>query len=131
MAKKYVDGFVLNVPTKKLAAYKKMATMGRNAWLKHGALEYYEAFGQDMKSKMGIPFPKLAKSKKGETVVFAWIVYKSKKHRDQVNAKVMKEFDQSGMEMPEMPFDCNKMTYGGFDIVVGGEAKKKKAQKRR
>jgi uncharacterized protein YbaA (DUF1428 family) len=130
MAKQqYVDGFVLNVPTKKLGAYKKLAKMASKAWIKHGAIEYHEAFGQDMKTQMGIPFPKLAKTKKGETVVFAWITYKSKKHRDQVNAKVFKEM--SGMEMPEMPFDMNKMTYGGFEIAVSGmkSAKKRRAKR--
>ena len=114
---KYVDGFVLNVPTKNLAAYRKMAKMASKIWLEHGALEYYEAAGEDMKVKMGIPFPKLANTKKNETVIFAWIVYKSRKHRDKVNAAVMKDPRLASMGK-EMPFDMKRMCVGGFETLV-------------
>ena len=87
----YVDGFVLVVPKKKLAIYKKMATRAAKVWRDHGALDYRECVGDDLKVKMGLPFPKLAKTKPGETVVFSYIVYKSRAHRDKVNAKVMKD----------------------------------------
>jgi uncharacterized protein YbaA (DUF1428 family) len=116
----YVDGFVLPVPVKKLAAYKKMARLGAKIWKEHGALDYYEAVGEDLKTKMGVPFPKLAKTKKGETVVFAWIVYKSRKHRDAVTKKVMADKRLQCMDPSGMPFDFNRMTYGGFNVIVKG-----------
>jgi len=75
-------------------------------------------WGEDLSAKMGVPFPKLARVKPGETVVFAWIVYKSRKHRDQVNAKVMKDPRLAGMDPASMPFDCKRMGYGGFTIMV-------------
>lgn len=116
---KYVDGFVLPVPKKKLKAYFAMAKKAAKIWKELGALEYYEAVGEDMNVKMGIPFPKLAKTKPGEMVVFAWIVYKSRAHRDRVTAKIMKDPRVHAMCDPEnMPFDCNRMTYGGFNIMV-------------
>lgn len=114
----YVDGFVLVVPKRKLAVYKKMATRAAMVWKDHGALDYRECVGDDLKVKMGLPFPKLAKTKAGETVVFSYIVYKSRAHRDRVNAKVMK--DKRVFEgMPkEMPFDMKRMAYGGFKTLV-------------
>jgi uncharacterized protein YbaA (DUF1428 family) len=115
----YVDGFVLSVPTKNLKAYFAMAKKASKIWKEHGALEYREAAGDDLNVKMGVPFPKLAKSKAGETVVFAWITYKSRAHRDKVNAKVMNDPRIHAMCDPKnMPFDCKRMTYGGFKIVV-------------
>ena len=128
---KYVDGFVLNVPKKNIKKYKKMAEFAKKVWLEYGALEYHEAVGEDLKVKMGVPFTKLAKSKPTDTVVFAWIVYKSRKHRDQVNKKVMKDKRFDNFDPNDMPFDCTKMTYGGFDIIVSGTktAKKKKKKK--
>ncbi|MDF3025349.1 MAG: uncharacterized protein K0R10_2710 [Alphaproteobacteria bacterium] len=109
----YVDGFVLLVPTKKLKEYAKLAKK------EHGALEYYETTGDDMKTKMGIPFPKLAGAKKTDTVVFSWIVYKSKAHRNAVNKKVMSDKRlMEDMDMDNMPFDCNRMSYGGFKTLV-------------
>lgn len=116
----YVDGFVLPVPKKKIAAYKKLATLASKIWKEHGALDYYEAVGEDLKSQMGVPFPKIAKAKKGETVVFAWIVYKSRKHRDAVNKKVMADPRLQCMDPKDMPFDCKRMTYGGFNVIVKG-----------
>lgn len=114
----YVDGFVLVVPTKKLPAYRRIASLASKVWREHGALDYYECVGDDLKTKMGIPFPKLAKARRGETVVFSWIVYKSRAHRDRVNAKVMKDPRLASMDPKTMPFDVNRMAYGGFKVLV-------------
>ena len=115
----YVDGFVLPVPKKKLSAYRRLAQKASKIWKEHGALEYRESAGDDMNVVCGLPFPRLAKVKSGETVVFAWITYKSRAHRDQVNAKVMKDPRVAGMCDPKnMPFDINRMAYGGFKIIV-------------
>ena len=113
----YVDGFVIVVPKKNLAAYRKMAQLGGKVWKDHGALEYYECAGDDMNVKCGMPFPKLAKAKRGETVVFSWIVYKSRAHRDRINAKVMKD-PRMNMEIKDMPFDLKRMSFGGFKVLV-------------
>jgi uncharacterized protein YbaA (DUF1428 family) len=115
----YVDGFVLVVPKKKLPAYVKLARKASKVWREHGALDYRECVGDDLKVKMGLPFPKLARARAGETVIFSWISYKSRAHRDKVNAKVMADkrlFD--GMPK-EMPFDVKRMAYGGFKTLVG------------
>jgi uncharacterized protein YbaA (DUF1428 family) len=118
---KYVDGFVLVVPTKNLAAYKKMATVGKKVWRKYGALEYVEAVGDDLEKTFGVSFNKLVKAKRGETVVFSWIVYKSRAHRDQVNKKVMADPEiKKSMENTPMPFDVKRMAYGGFKFLVEG-----------
>jgi len=115
----YVDGFVLVVPKKKLAIYKSMARKAGKVWREHGALEYRECVGDDLKVKMGLPFPKLVKAKPSETVVFSYIVYKSRAHRDKVNAKVMADKRLTGPGMPkEMPFDIKRMAYGGFKTLV-------------
>jgi uncharacterized protein YbaA (DUF1428 family) len=115
----YVDGFVLVVPKKKLAIYKSMARKAGKIWREHGALDYRECVGDDLKVKMGLPFTKLAKTKPGETVVFSYIVYKSRAHRDKVNAKVMADKRLHGHGMPkEMPFDMKRMAYGGFKTLV-------------
>jgi uncharacterized protein YbaA (DUF1428 family) len=115
---KYVDGFVLPVPKKNLKAYRGVAQKAGKIWREHGALEYRESAGDDLKVKYGVPFPRNAKTKTGETVVFAWIVYKSRSHRDQVNKKVMK--DPRMLEMMKMKplFDFKRMAYGGFSIMV-------------
>ena len=118
---KYVDGFVLAVPKKNVKAYEKMARLASKVWKEHGALEYFECVGDDLDVKMGcgVPFGKLTKLKSNETVVFAYIVYKSHAHRDRVNAKVMKDPRLTeGMDMKKMPFDINRMTYGGFKVLV-------------
>lgn len=112
----YVDGFLLPLPRKNLGAYKKMATLASKVWLEHGALQYIEAVGEDMKPGFGLPFPKLAKAKAGETMVFAYIVYKSRAHRDRVNKQVMKDM-MTGLP-PNMPFEMKRMTYGGFKVIV-------------
>jgi uncharacterized protein YbaA (DUF1428 family) len=124
---KYVDGFVLVVPKDKTEDYKKMAMGGRDSWMKHGALEYYECMGDDMKTQeMGgmkaLSFPELAQSKSDEVVWFSFIVFKSKEHRDEVNAKVMEEMSKSKDEYKDqvMPFDMRRMAYGGFSVEVEG-----------
>lgn len=122
---RYVDGFVLPVPKKNLPAYRRMAKLGAELWKKHGALEYFECVGDDLDPKgMGgmkfVKFPRMAKTKPGETVVFSFIVYRSKAHRDKVNAMVMKDpmmNDPKYKDKP-MPFDTARMAYGGFKTMV-------------
>ena len=120
----YVDGFVLVVPKKKMAAYKKMAEIGRDVWMKHGALDYKECVADDVtpdtQGMKVLTFPKLAKQKKDEVVVFSYILYKSRKHRDEVNAKVMKDsmMNQEKWKDKPMPFDMRRMAYGGFSVLV-------------
>jgi uncharacterized protein YbaA (DUF1428 family) len=116
---RYVDGFVMPVPKKNLAAYRLMAQKAGRIWREHGALEYMECVGDDLKPKFGALFPKMAKLKSGETVVFSWIVYKSRAHRDRVNAKVMKDPRlAASMDPASMPFDMKRMAYGGFKVLV-------------
>lgn len=118
---KYVDGFVLAVPTKNLADYRKIATAAGKVWRKYGALEYVEAVADDLEVKFGLSFKKLLKPKRGETVVFSWIVFKSRAHRDQVNQKVMTDPGlRKIMEKGPMPFDLKRMAYGGFKFLVEG-----------
>jgi uncharacterized protein YbaA (DUF1428 family) len=115
----YVDGYVLPVPKKNLQAYRRMAEKAGKIWREHGALEYRECAGDDLRVKWGVPFPRRFKAKRGETVVFAWIVFKSRAHRDGVNAKVMKDPRLAKMMDPKpMPFDVRRMAYGGFKILV-------------
>jgi len=110
---------VIPVPKKNLKAYARMAKQGAKVWMKHGALDYKECVGDDLQPKWGMPFPKLLKLKPGETAVFSYIVFKSRAHRDRVNAKVIKEMEQ--MPPPkEMPFDMKRMVYGGFKTLVEG-----------
>ena len=121
----YVDGFVFVVAKDKVASYLKMAKMASKIWMKHGALDYKESMGDDLKTKStgGMKprsFVEMSKAKKGETVWFSYIVFKSRKHRDQVNAKVMKDpamNDPAWANMP-MPFDVKRMAYGGFKVLV-------------
>lgn len=115
----YVDGFVVPVPKKNIAAYRRIAKKASKVWIEHGALDYKECVGDDLNIKFCLPFPKGIKTKPGETVVFAYIVYKSRAHRDKVNAKVMKDSRIAGMCDPkDMPFDCARMLYGGFKAIV-------------
>ena len=116
----YVDGYLLCVPKKKLAAYKKLAKLGAKMWMKQGALEYFECVGDDLKVKGMLGFPAVAKPKAGETIVFSFVVYKSRAHRDAVNKKVMAAFKESGMMDMAMPFDMKRMVYGGFKVLVEG-----------
>ena len=116
---KYVDGFLLAVPKKNLQAYRRMAQKAGKIWRDHGALEYRECVAEDTDAKGLVPFSKCIKSKPGETVFFSWIVFKSRAHRDRVNAKVMKDPRLcDGMDMKNMPFDCKRMAYGGFVPLV-------------
>lgn len=125
---KYLDGFLLVVPKSKVLEYKKMAREGAAMWMKFGALEYMECVGEDLVPKdMGggmkpLAFTKVAKAKTNETVWFSFIVYKSKKHRDEVNAKVMKEMEKQAENYKDelMPFDMRRFAYGGFDVAVEG-----------
>jgi uncharacterized protein YbaA (DUF1428 family) len=114
----YVDGYVIPVPKKKLKAYLRLARIGETMWRKHGALDYKECIGDDLRTKWASTFPRMMKSKPGETVVFSYIVYKSRAHRDRVNAKVMKEMMAMGMPT-DMPFDLKRMVVGGFKVAVG------------
>lgn len=118
---KYVDGFVFSVPKENVAAYKKMAKEGNKTWMKHGALAYMECQADDVeRPDVSFTFPKMAKTKEGETVWFSFIVFKNKKHRDQVNKKVMAFFEEKYKEgdMKDMPFDMRRMAYGGFKVEV-------------
>lgn len=125
---KYVDGFLLVVPTDKTEEYKKMAEGGRDIWMKHGALEYFECRGDDMSpQEMGDVrtrvFTEMAGANENETVWFSFIIFKSKEHRNEVNAKVMAEMTEQMKDTPEdmsMPFDMKKMAYGGFQAEVEG-----------
>jgi uncharacterized protein YbaA (DUF1428 family) len=116
----YVDGFLLPVAKRKVEAYRRMSQKAGKVWREHGALEYRECVGDDLKVKGMTPFPRRVKLKPGETVVFSWIVYKSRAHRDRVNAKVMKDPRLAKMmEDPDaMPFDVKRMAYGGFKVLV-------------
>jgi uncharacterized protein YbaA (DUF1428 family) len=116
----YVDGFVIPILKKNIPAYRKMAKVGGRIWRKYGALDYKECIGEDLKNEWGTPFPKMMKLKPGETVVFSYIVFKSRKHRDAVNAKVMKDpaMNQDNFKDMPMPFDVKRMVYGGFDVLV-------------
>jgi uncharacterized protein YbaA (DUF1428 family) len=115
----YVDGYVLAVPKKNLAAYARMARQGAVVWRDHGALEYKECSGDDLNVRFGKPFTRMMKTKPRETVVFSFIVFKSRKHRDQVNAKVMKDPRLAKMmDISKMPFDVKRMVYGGFKVLV-------------
>lgn len=118
----YVDGFLLPLPKKNIAAYRKMARQAGKIWREHGALDYKECVGDDLNPKgdgsfKPVSFRKLAGAKPTETVVFAYIVYKSRAHRDQVNAKVMAD-PRMQKGPPEMPFDMKRMAFGGFEVIV-------------
>ncbi len=115
----YIDAFVIPVAKKNVAAYQKLARKAAKVFRQHGALEVREYVGDALDSKFGLPFPKLAKLKKGETVIFSWIVFKSKAHRDKVNAKVMTD-PLMDIDMSQLPFDVNRMSVGGFKLLVAG-----------
>lgn len=116
----YVDGFLLPLPKDKVEVYRKIAEVASQVWLEHGALSYRECVGDDLVVEHMRSFPEVIGAKDGDTVVFAYITYKSREHRDEVNAKVMqdprmKEMMEKG---EEMPFDCKSMAYGGFRTIV-------------
>ncbi len=115
----YVDGYVLPIPTKKLAAYRKIAKVAAKVWKDHGALDYKECVGDDLNSSFAMSFNKLLKPKPSETIVFAYAVFKSKAHRDRVNGAVMTDPRLAKMMDPKkMPFDCKRMVHGGFKTIV-------------
>ncbi|MDQ3473690.1 MAG: DUF1428 domain-containing protein [Acidobacteriota bacterium] len=115
----YVDGFVLPVPRKHLKLYRSIAQKAGKIWREHGALQYVEAVGEDLDVKFGKSFTQMVKPKPGETIMFSWIVYKSRAHRDKVNAKVMADPRlRKMMETGPMPFDMKRMAYGGFEFLV-------------
>jgi len=124
---KYVDGFVFVVPKEKIAEYKKMAEEGARIWMRYGALEYRECMGEDLVAKemdgmKPLAFTEMAKAKPNETVWFSFIVYNSRKHRDEVNTKVMEEMNKQKEKYKDvsMPFDMERFAYGGFEVVVEG-----------
>lgn len=114
---KYVDGFVIPIKKKNLNAYKKMAKLGCKIWMEHGALDYYECVGDMLKVPWGLTFPKMCKLKSDETMIFAFVIYKSKAHRNQVNKKVHQDprMDMGGVKMP---FDMKRFAAGGFTVMV-------------
>lgn len=114
----YVDGFLVPVPKRKLDAYRRMARKAGKVWKAHGALDFKECVADDVKRGRWTSFPRAVKLKPGETVFFSYIVYKSRRDRDRVNAKVMKDDRIAGMSIKDMPFDAKRMIYGGFRVVV-------------
>jgi uncharacterized protein YbaA (DUF1428 family) len=117
----YVDGFVVPVPKKKLAAYRRMAKTAGKVWRDHGALQFRECVADDVKAGKRTSFPQSVKLKPGETVVFSYIVYKSRADRDRVNAAVMQDKRMAKMMNPKaMPFDGKRMFFGGFKVLVEG-----------
>lgn len=117
MPVQYVDGYVLPIPKKNVPAYRRLAKTMSKVFIKHGALEFRESVGDDLAVGFGLPFPKVIKLKAGETIIFSWIAYKSRAHRDRVNAAVMK--DPACACMPDkMPFDPSRMLVGGFKVIV-------------
>ena len=116
---RYVDGFVLPVPKKNLDAYRRLAQKAGRIWREHGALEFRECVADDVKVGKWTSFPRSVKLERGETVVFSYIVYKSRAHRDRVNAKVMKDPRLAKMMNPKaMPFDGKRMIWGGFKVLL-------------
>jgi uncharacterized protein YbaA (DUF1428 family) len=118
---KYVDGFVIPVPKKNVAAYRRIARLAGKVWMSHGALEYYECVADDVKPGKYTSFPQSVKLKPNEVVIFSWIVYRSRAQRDKINAKVMKDPRLAKMMSAEaMPFDGKRLIYGGFKTLVEG-----------
>jgi uncharacterized protein YbaA (DUF1428 family) len=116
---KYVDGFVLPIPKKNLAAYRRIARLAAKVWKEHGALQYVECLGDDLNVKFGLPFPRMVKPKAGETIWFSWVVYKSKSQRNRICKLVMKDPRLAKMMDPKaMPFDMKRMACGGFKVQV-------------
>lgn len=115
----YVDGFLIPVPTKNVAEYKKIARKASKIWMEYGAIDYRECLGDDLKNDWGAMFPKIAGCKPGETVFFSWITYKSKKDRDRINKLIMEDPRiKKMMEPNQQIFDCKRMAYGGFKTEV-------------
>jgi uncharacterized protein YbaA (DUF1428 family) len=119
---RYVDGFIVPVPKKNLTAYRRLAQKCGKIWREHGALEFRECVAEDVKVGKVTSFPQSVKLKPGETVVFSWIVYKSRADRDRINAKVMSDprLAKTMKDPKSMPFDAKRMIYGGFEVLVDG-----------
>jgi uncharacterized protein YbaA (DUF1428 family) len=115
---RYVDGYILPVPKNKLDVYRRIAQKAGRIWREYGALEYRECAGEDLNIAHGAAFPRLVKAKPGETIIFAWVVFKSRAHRDRVNQKVMKDPRIAKMDPASMPVDAKRMSYGGFTTIV-------------
>ena len=115
---RYVDGYVLPIPKKHTETYRRIARKAGKIWREHGALDYVECVGEDMKVKGVVSFPKQLACLPGETVVFAWVVYKSRAHRDRVNKKVLADPRIEAMGRSPFPFDMTRMVMGGFDVIV-------------
>jgi uncharacterized protein YbaA (DUF1428 family) len=116
---RYVDGFVLPVPKRNLDAYRRQARKAGKIWMEHGALEYRECVAEDVKKGKVTSFPQSVQLKRGEVVVFSWIVFKSRAHRDRVNAKVLNDPRLADEMDPEAsPFDTTRMIYGGFEVLI-------------
>jgi uncharacterized protein YbaA (DUF1428 family) len=116
----YVDGFVLPVPKANVEAYRRIAEDAGKVWREYGALDYVECVADDVKPGELTSFPQSVKLEPDETVVFAWIVYESREHRDRVNEQVMKDPRMTGMDPKSMPFDGKRMFWGGFKVLVQG-----------
>lgn len=114
----YVDGFIVAVPKKNVDAYKRLARKAGKIWKEYGALEFKECVADDVKKGKITSFPQSVKMKPNETVFFSYIVYKSRRDRDRINAKVMKDNRIAGMDIKDMPFDAKRMIYGGFKVAV-------------
>jgi uncharacterized protein YbaA (DUF1428 family) len=114
----YVDGFVLPVPKRNVQAYVRMARRAGKVWREHGALEFRECVGDDLDGGLRVPFPRRVKLRRGEAVVFSWIVFESRAHRDRVNAKMFRDPRITKLDPKAMPFDCKRMVYGGLKVLV-------------
>jgi uncharacterized protein YbaA (DUF1428 family) len=114
----YVDGFLLAIPARKLALYRRISTKAGKVWMDHGALEYRECVGDHLVQKGSAAFQKRARAKRGEIVVFSWIVYKSRAHRDKILPKIMQDKRLTTMDPKNVPFDMKRMSYGGFKVLV-------------
>lgn len=115
---RYVDGFVIPIKKKNLKEYKKMATLGCKVWMEHGALAYYECVGETLDTPFGVSFTKLSKLKSDETVIFAFIIYKSKAHAARVNKKVHADPRMQPENFKSIPFDMKRFTFGKFETLV-------------
>lgn len=121
----YVDGYVLALQKKNVAAYRRIARMACRVWLDHGALDFKECVGDDLDAPFGVPFPKLVKTGRSETVVFSYVVYRSRAHRDRVNARVMTDKRMLALCHAVMPFDMQRMSVGGFKVLAEGSARRR------
>ena len=114
----YIDGYLLPIPKKNLQVYRRLALKAGKLWREHGALEFRECAGDDLKVELGRSYSRTLRLKPRETVVFSWIMFKSRSHRDRVNARVMKDPRLEKMMVGPMPFDVKRMSYGGFKVLV-------------